>query len=143
MRNETFNSLLDDIKELHNAKNHDYAQDGNPYSNFEFAALIVREFTDPVDQVFATMIGVKLARLGQLMGHGKVPNNESITDSLRDLTTYCGIWTAYRTPKEAGKELHFAECPVMDGGQCTCVTPLTGSDTSITNLADLLARRNG
>jgi hypothetical protein len=94
MINETFNKLMDEIKELHNRKNHDYASDDNPYSNFEFAAKIVEQFTNPVDQTFACMIGIKLARLGQLLGKGKEPNNESVRDTMRDLTTYCGIWTA-------------------------------------------------
>ena len=93
-RNKTFNNLMDSIKELHDKKNHDYANEDNPYSNFEFASLLIREFTNPVDQSFACLIGIKLARLGQLLS-GKEPNNESVEDTMRDLTTYCGIWAAY------------------------------------------------
>ena len=99
MINKTFNNLMDSIKELHAKKNHDYASDDNPYSNFEFAAHLVSEFNNPVDQVFAGIIGIKLARLGQLLS-GKKPNNESAEDTMRDLTTYCGIWTARRINKE-------------------------------------------
>ena len=95
MVNQTFNNLMDSIKELHDKKNHDYANKNNPYSNFEFASLLIREFTDPVDQAFVCLIGVKLARLGQLLS-GKEPNNESVEDTMRDLTTYCGIWAARR-----------------------------------------------
>lgn len=87
---------MDSIKELHEKKNHDYASDNDPYSNFEYAASLLVGFTDPVDQVFVAIIGIKLARLGQLLGQGKEPNNESVEDTMRDLTTYCGIWTARR-----------------------------------------------
>jgi len=95
MRNPTHAKLMDEIKELHDRKNSDYAQKGNPYSNFERAALLAAMFKDPIDQVFATLIGVKLARLGQLLSSEKqLPKNESIEDSFKDLTNYCGIWTA-------------------------------------------------
>jgi len=93
MKNEAFDKLMDSIKDLHDRKNSDYAEDDNPYSNFEYAAKITRMFSDPVDQVFASLIGIKLARLGQLKS-GKTPNFESVVDNMRDLTTYCGIWTA-------------------------------------------------
>lgn len=92
-RNKTFDDLMDSIKELYDKKNHDYADKNNPYSNFEFAVSVINLFNNPVDQVFACMIGIKLDRLGQLLS-GKTPNNESIEDTMRDLTTYCGIWTA-------------------------------------------------
>jgi hypothetical protein len=95
MTNQTFNKLMDDLKELHNSKNHDYATEGNPYSNFQYAADLSNQFTDPVDKVFATLIGVKLARLGELRGKGKKPRNEPAFDTMRDLTCYMGIWTSY------------------------------------------------
>lgn len=93
MKNPAFNNLMDSIKELHDKKNHDYATEDNPYSNFEVAALLVNLFTDSVDQVFAGRIGDKLARLGQLLS-GKEPNFESVEDTMKDITTLCAIWTA-------------------------------------------------
>lgn len=101
MLNPTFLRLVDEMADLHHRKNADYARDDNPYSNFEFAAAIAAEFTDPVDRVFATMLGIKLARLGQLLGAGKVPNNESADDTMRDLTVYAAIWTAWRRDQAA------------------------------------------
>ena len=95
MRNTTVDELYDSLKELHNEKNHDYAADDNPYSNFEYAALLSENFTDPIDRVFAVIIGIKLARLTQLLGQGKTPKFESMIDTLKDLTNYCGIWTGY------------------------------------------------
>jgi hypothetical protein len=94
MDNTIFNKLMDELKQLHSKKNHDYASDDDPYSNFEFAAHLVKEFNNPVDVVFVCMIGIKIARLGQLLS-GKTPNNESVEDTLKDLTTYCGIWASY------------------------------------------------
>jgi len=103
MKNQTFNTLMDNIKDLHAAKNHDYADENNPYSNFEFAAKLVEQFTDPVDQVFAAIIGIKIARLGQLSS-GKLPNFESRYDTQIDLPTYCGIWTAYITDRDRAEQ---------------------------------------
>lgn len=105
---------MDGIKELHDKKNHDYAEESNPYSNFEYSANLLAMFKDPVDQAFAGRIGDKLARLGQLLS-GKEPNYESIRDTMIDLTTYCGIWTAryidtkprtFEDDDKAWQELH-------------------------------------
>ena len=93
---------MDELKELHERKNKDYATDANPYSNFEFASQLVALFNDPVDATFAAIIGVKLARLGELLGKGKTPQNESVRDTLRDLTCYSGIWTARTEDRIAG-----------------------------------------
>jgi len=79
---------------VHVKKNHDYAQEGNPFSNFERAAVIVSWFKNDIDKVFACLIGVKLARLAELR-NGKTPNNESIRDNGIDLTNYAGLWQAY------------------------------------------------
>jgi len=97
-RNPDFVALLREMAEIHDRKSQDYAQDNNVYSNFEYAAAISAAFTDPVDRVFATMIGVKLARLAEL-GKGKVPNNESVEDSHKDLSVYTVIWAAYKRSK--------------------------------------------
>lgn len=94
MRNPAFASLLASMAELHDVKNHDYAQDGNPYSNFCQAADVAQGFSG-IDAVFATMIGVKLARLRELTSAGKTPNNESIADTRKDLAMYAALWASY------------------------------------------------
>ena len=38
---------------------------------------------------------VKIARLSELRGKGKTPNNESIADTHLDLATYATIWGSY------------------------------------------------
>jgi len=103
MPNKTFESLLEEMLSLHNKKAQDYAQEGNPYSNFERASILSSWFSNPLDSVFAALIGIKLARLAELLSSGKVPNNEPVDDTLRDLTVYCALWTCNvrdRTPKE-------------------------------------------
>jgi hypothetical protein len=91
-KNPKFHSLLKQMGETHDRKNNDYAHDGNPYSNFEEAAATAGV---SVDQVFAVLIGIKLARLKALMLSGKTPNNESVLDSKLDLSVYAALWTSY------------------------------------------------
>lgn len=90
--NPRFSAALHRMEEVHNAKSHDYATDDNRYANFEFAEALVARFDDPHDQVFATMVGIKLARLGELLGGGKTPKYESIDDSFLDLANYVVLW---------------------------------------------------
>ena len=99
MRNPKFAALLDEMAGLHDRKNADYANDGNPYSNFEQAAIVAEGFSG-VDAVFAALIGVKLARLRELTSAGKTPNNESIADTRTDLAMYAALWASYYRPSE-------------------------------------------
>ena len=78
--------------DLVEAKAHDYAEDDNVFSNFEFAAQVAGVKTE---QVFAVLLGVKVARLGQLIGNNKTPNFESIDDTLLDTMNYAGLLKAY------------------------------------------------
>jgi hypothetical protein len=94
MSNPKFDVVLSTLRDLHEAKSHDYAQADNPYSNFEYAATVADRFTDPVDRVFATLIGIKLARLAELTGAGKTPKHESVQDTRRDLANYACIWAS-------------------------------------------------
>ena len=91
-RNPRFHALLEQMATVHDAKNHDYAQDGNPYSNFEEAAATAHV---PVDAVFAVLIGIKLARLGELTHSGKEPTHESVQDTRLDLAVYAALWASY------------------------------------------------
>lgn len=88
------NDILKQIEEIHNRKSADYASVENPWSNFERASILASWFNDPVHKVFATMIGIKMARLAELL-NGKVPKNESIADSFLDNDTYSILFHAY------------------------------------------------
>lgn len=92
--NKTLVQLLEEIKELHIRKAADYSSSGF-YNNFIESSHLVSLFKDPVDQVFASLIGVKLSRIANLRNKGANPLNESLEDSVKDLTTYCAIWYSY------------------------------------------------
>ncbi|HEY5267764.1 MAG TPA: hypothetical protein VII94_01365 [Candidatus Saccharimonadales bacterium] len=90
-RNPKFDSILETMRALHDRKNHDYAQDSNPYSNFEATAATADV---PMDKVFLIQIANKIARLNEL-AKGKTPNNESVNDSRIDLAVYSALYASY------------------------------------------------
>ena len=90
--NPAFLAVLEQMADVATSKNHDYADDDNPFSNFEGTA---RSAGLSVDQVFQVMVGIKVERLRQLVG-GKEPNNESIEDTILDLANYAALWLAYK-----------------------------------------------
>lgn len=90
---QEFLQLLEKMKEVHKKKNDDYTS-GGCFENFERVAELQSWFKNDIDKAFVGFIAVKLARLGSLLGR-KDPQNESIIDSLEDLSIYCGLWTAY------------------------------------------------
>jgi hypothetical protein len=93
--NPKFDRTLKAMADLHNSKLGDYASTADPYSNFAFAAEFSQGFTDPLDRVFATLIGVKVARLIELTKPGRTPTHESVQDTRRDLANYAAIWASY------------------------------------------------
>lgn len=91
LRNPHYLKLIEKIKSVHESKSHDYAKEDNVFSNFEYAAKVAEIFTNPVDKSFAVLIGVKLARLAELRS-GKKAKNESLLDTIEDMTNYSAIW---------------------------------------------------
>ena len=90
--NQAFNAVLRDMGKVHDKKAHDYAKDANRYSNFESTA----EVADiSAERVFLVLIGIKIARIRELMS-GKEPLNESLDDTILDLAVYASIWRTYR-----------------------------------------------
>ncbi len=83
---------FDEAYALVEGKAADYAEDDNVFSNFEYAAGVAGI---TVSQVFMVLIGIKVARLGQLIGNDKTPNNESIDDTALDGMNYFGLLKAY------------------------------------------------
>lgn len=98
-----FMDLMEELKALHEKKNRDYSESPEAFDNFTRAATISSWFKEDIDKVFATLIGIKLARLA-VLSNGREPNNESIDDTFRDLTCYAGLWTAYRRQKLSREE---------------------------------------
>lgn len=89
-----FIEILEASKAIHLKKNQDYANDNNPFANFERSAELISWFNNSTDKAFISLIGTKLARIAEL-SDGRTPNNESLDDSFLDLVTYCGLWAAY------------------------------------------------
>lgn len=94
---EKFLELIERMKEIHVRKNSDYSGDNDPFYNFDFTSSLVSRFSNPVDQTFVSLIGIKLARLSVLLNSDKTPLNESIEDSFIDIANYCILWGARRT----------------------------------------------
>ena len=82
-RNPKFVELLDEILALHDAKNHDYANDADPLSNFRQS----EQFGVPAFQGVMVRLSDKWSRACQLVG-GKSPKNESLRDTLVDMAVY-------------------------------------------------------
>lgn len=106
--NPHYTKLIEKIQKVHETKSHDYAQDDNVFSNFEYAAAVSEIFKDPVDKVFVTMIAIKLARMAELR-NGKSPKNESILDTGEDGTNYFAIWVS-RIMKELDEVERLKTC---------------------------------
>ena len=97
-----FYQLLEEVAELHSAKNHDYAKTAEPLSNFQRCAAFGVE---PWRGVLVRMSD-KWSRIEQLAG-GKVAKNESLRDSLIDNAVYSLLCVllledAKRPPSDAG-----------------------------------------
>jgi hypothetical protein len=91
-----------DLFQLVSSKSEDYADEGDPFTNFTGSAYLAN-VTD--EQVFNVLIGIKVERLRQLTS-GKEPNHEGIEDTLMDLANYAALWIAFRR-REAAKEQIF------------------------------------
>ena len=83
MRNPAFSALIEEIKQLHESKNSDYAADADPLSNLrKCEAFGVPAFTGVL-----VRLTDKWSRIEQLAG-GKTPKHESLRDSLIDNAVY-------------------------------------------------------
>lgn len=87
-----FSNFLQDAQQLLNkclqllaSKNHDYSETQDAFANFKLAAHIAGI---PTEQTLLTLLGMKLARLNQLLGKNKQPKHEAIEDTLMDVINY-------------------------------------------------------
>lgn len=90
-----FDEIIAACKAIEKKKRHDYSQKDNRWSNFEYAARVAAPFKDPVARVFATLLGVKLARLAELEGTSKRAKNEPLDDTHIDHTNYAALFGAW------------------------------------------------
>jgi len=89
-----FLNALEKMKEIHIKKNEDYANEQNPFSNFDESEHFLEMFPNPRDGAFAWPIGTKISRLSNLLNSGKTANHESIEDTFIDIANYLLLWRA-------------------------------------------------
>ena len=77
-------------------KNDDYSQKDNPFSNFEFIALMLDISVE--EAIFSRMMD-KVARLKQCLRKGVSVKDETIEDTLMDLVNYSVILAGYLKKK--------------------------------------------
>lgn len=94
--NKPLNFIINTCMSILDSKKHDYSKSDNRYSNFEFTKEYAQNYVSNVEGVFVVMLGVKVARLIELIGNDKNPNNESILDSVIDLMNYRLLLEGYR-----------------------------------------------
>lgn len=93
----SFYALLAEMRETHDKKSHDYAEDSNPYGNYEFAGSVAGLFAHSSnDAGFAGRLAEKIFRLSVLGKRQAEPRNESIADTERDIAVIACLWMAAR-----------------------------------------------
>lgn len=84
----TYKLCLDIVKK----KNADYAEDGNPFKNFENSLTI----GVPVERGILVRIMDKVSRVSNLIDKDAQVTDESIDDTLNDVINYFALLKAYR-----------------------------------------------
>lgn len=90
-RNQYFNEVVQELIDMHDKKNHDYANEDNPFSNFDIASRYLkrRGINLTPNQQIESMKGTKFARLVNIVLNDiEKPNFESEDDSELDFVVY-------------------------------------------------------
>lgn len=98
-----YEKMHEDIINVTKSKAHDYAGK-DVLSNFKRVSVAASELEIDVSTPTGYalfMVVLKLCRLGNLLGSGKTPNNESIDDSFLDGINYFKLaYCCYKESKE-------------------------------------------
>jgi hypothetical protein len=94
-----YEELINTAETVHILKGQDYASPLDKHSNFKFADSFASLFPAP-SLPYATLVGVKFARLQTLLASRNSPNFESISDTFVDLINYIALWGERVTEKE-------------------------------------------
>lgn len=79
-------------------KNHDYSQEGNPFSNFELQGFVSGVIPE---RTFLMALGTKMARLRELVGReDKAKVDESLDDTIKDMINYACLLAGYIKSKK-------------------------------------------
>jgi hypothetical protein len=90
-------TLFDSCLALSYAKRQDYTSGIDYHENFKRSEEIQSWFNKDEDKPYVVLIATKLARLASLLGVvDRVPINEPIEDSFKDLINYCALWAERR-----------------------------------------------
>jgi hypothetical protein len=112
---QVFYALLEEIAHTHEVKHHDYASDDDPSGNYHFAGNVAVLFAhSPDDMGFLGRLAEKIYRLANLTGSNKIPKNESVEDTEKDIATITVLWMAdrrERKQKEADSRVESAPYP--------------------------------
>lgn len=101
----TFYQLLEEMAETHDTKSHDYSNANAPFANYEFAGTLASMFShNPIDAGFMGRLGEKIYRLYVLESGNKIPKNESVADTERDIAVIATLWMAARKERKKGRE---------------------------------------
>jgi hypothetical protein len=84
--NESMGKMLEQCCCMLVKKGADYGNN-NFILSAQIASIITGKSLDAVDAA-AILVGMKLARIGELMGKNKEPMNESLNDSFMDVINY-------------------------------------------------------
>ena len=102
-RNREFDDALDELKMLHDAKNHDYATEENPYKNLEGVARIGIE---PWRGIVIRLMD-KFERVEQYCTNGELAiKSEGIEDTFKDIAVYSTLaMILFRKDQDKHQEL--------------------------------------
>ena len=110
-RNVEFDDLLDELKMLHDAKNHDYATAENPYKNLEGVSRIGIE---PWRGIVIRLMD-KFERVEQYCTNGELAiKSEGIEDTFKDIAVYSTLAMILFRKSENLKELQGKKWPPVD-----------------------------
>jgi hypothetical protein len=112
----TFYKLLEEMAELHDRKAHDYTHDNDPMGNYHFAGLVANLFShSPHDAGFAGRLAEKIYRVSVLEGGRKIPKNEAIDDTERDIAVIATLWMADRRKRREAISQSPNQTPQVQG----------------------------
>jgi len=83
-----FVKYVEEMKEIHSSKNHDYADQKEPLSNFRLVYELTLGIPDSPFKVSFTRLVEKVLRIKEIASKGNKVIGESIIDSLMDLANY-------------------------------------------------------
>lgn len=90
-----FNDILDDVKELHQRKNYQYASDENTLGNFERSGELCKKFykNEGIAPLIQSMVFMskQIDAVYHMVGNDKKNTIESLEDKFKDIIAYSAL----------------------------------------------------